>query len=72
MAGVARHLGNEGAVDLDLVEREPPQIGQAGIGRAEVVHGDAHAQVSSAACNWSSVAGGVAQQRASVISSSSR
>src|ERR1700733_4752924 len=35
---------HEGAIDLDLVERESPQITQAGISSAEIVHDDRHAE----------------------------
>ena len=44
-AGVtAAQPEREGAVDLELVEREAPQVGQARIAGAEIVHGDAHTQ----------------------------
>ena len=36
---------DERAVDLDLVEREGPQVGERRIAGAEIVHGDAHAEV---------------------------
>jgi len=36
-----QQVGNEGAVDLDAVERERLQIGERGIAGAEIVHGDA-------------------------------
>jgi len=37
-------IADEAAVDLDLVERELPQVAQAGIASAEIVHGDADAK----------------------------
>ena len=41
---VAAEIHDEGAVDLDLVERERLQIGQRRIAAAEIVHRDAHAE----------------------------
>jgi len=41
---IAAEIHHEGAVDLDLVEREGLQIAQRGIARAEIVHRDAHAE----------------------------
>src|SRR5216683_2820657 len=38
------HPADERAVDLEAVDRQPRQIGEARIARAEVVHGDLHAQ----------------------------
>src|SRR6267154_1557020 len=40
----AAEVHDEGAVDLDLVERERLQIAQRGIAAAEIVHRDAHAE----------------------------
>src|SRR5687768_5906487 len=42
--GVVDHVLNEAAVDLDLVEREHPEIAQRRITGAEIVHRDADAQ----------------------------
>ena len=41
---IAAEIHDEGAVDLDLVERERLQIGQRRIAAAEIVHRDAHAE----------------------------
>ena len=41
---IAAEIDDEGAVDLDLVERERLQIAQRGIAAAEIVHRDAHAE----------------------------
>ena len=41
----ALDVGDERAVDLDLVEGEAAQIAQRAIARAEIVHGDAHAEL---------------------------
>src|SRR5438445_8400901 len=38
------HPADERAVDLEAVDRQPRKIGEARIARAEVVHGDLHAQ----------------------------
>lgn len=38
-------IGDEGLVDLDLVERKRLQIGQRRIAGAKIVHGDAHAEI---------------------------
>jgi hypothetical protein len=38
-----RKLADEGAVDLDLVERESMQIGERRISRAEIIHRNADA-----------------------------
>src|SRR6185437_14740539 len=46
---IAAEIDDEGAVDLDLVERERLQIAQRGIARAEIVHRDAHAERLQAA-----------------------
>src|SRR5665811_701377 len=40
----AAEIGDEGLVDLDLVERKRLQIRQRRIAGAEIVHGDAHAE----------------------------
>ena len=37
---------HERAVDLDLVEGEALQVAERGIAGAEVVHGDAHAELA--------------------------
>jgi len=37
VAGIVSHAHDERAVDLDLVERQAPQIGQGGLALAEVV-----------------------------------
>ena len=42
--GVGIHPVDEGAVDLQRVDRELPQIAQRGIARAEVVDADLDAQ----------------------------
>ena len=42
--GVLGQLADEAAVDLDLVEGEMRERGEAGIAGAEIVHGDAHAE----------------------------
>src|SRR5580704_10872131 len=39
-------LADEGAVDLDLVEREAAQIAERRIAGAEIVHADAHAEIA--------------------------
>ena len=44
--GAAVHVGNEGAIDLDLVEREAAQVAERAIAGAEIVHGDAHAELA--------------------------
>src|SRR5262245_47330795 len=36
--GAVRQIADEGAIDLDLVERETPQIAQARIAGTEIVH----------------------------------
>ena len=41
---VAAEIHDEGAVDLDLVERERLEIAQRGVSAAEIIHGDAHAE----------------------------
>ena len=41
---IAAEPGDEAAVELDLVEREGPQIAHRGIARTEIVHRDAHAE----------------------------
>src|SRR5665647_3910533 len=41
---VAAEIDDEGAVDLDLVERESLQIGERRIAAAEIVHGNAYAE----------------------------
>jgi hypothetical protein len=38
-----RDIGDEAAVDLDLVERKTLQVGQRGIAGAEIVQRDPHA-----------------------------
>src|SRR5271165_1764992 len=43
-ASLAADRGNEGTVDLDLVEGEAAQIAQRRIPGAEIVHGDADAE----------------------------
>ena len=43
---IVRQLPHEGAIDLDLVEREGAQIAQARIAGAEIVHRDAHAEAA--------------------------
>ncbi|GCC44573.1 hypothetical protein chiPu_0028521, partial [Chiloscyllium punctatum] len=41
---IAAEIDDEGAVDLDLVERKRLQIAQRGIAAAEIIHRDAHAE----------------------------
>ena len=41
-----QHVADERAVDLDLVEREVPQIGQRRIAGAEIVHRNPHADLA--------------------------
>ena len=41
--GLVREIGHERAVDLDRVEREPPQIAERRIAGAEIVDREAHA-----------------------------
>ena len=43
-SGLRRQILHEGAVDLDLVERERAQVAQRRVAGAEIVHGDAHAE----------------------------
>src|SRR6266571_9259494 len=38
------HPADERAVDLEAIDRQPRQVGEARIARADVVHGDLHAQ----------------------------
>jgi hypothetical protein len=40
---LARHVLHERAVDLDFFDGEPPQVGERGIARAEVVDAERHA-----------------------------
>src|SRR5687768_1177630 len=42
---VGGHLGGERAVDLELVDREALQVGQAGVAGAEVVDHHRHAEI---------------------------
>src|SRR5687768_17083030 len=42
---VAGHLGGERAVDLELVDREALQVGQAGVAGAEIVDHHRHAEL---------------------------
>ena len=42
--GVRRDAGHERAIDLDRVDGEPAQAGEARVPGAEVVDGDSHAQ----------------------------
>src|SRR5262249_3291135 len=46
---IVLEIGDEGLVDLDLVERKGLQIGQRRIAGAEIVHGDANVEVLEAA-----------------------
>src|ERR1700683_4122375 len=48
---VGSDVGNEGLIDLDLVEGKRLQIGQGRISRAEIVHGDAYSQRLDAAAD---------------------
>ena len=65
--GAYFHIGDEGLIDFDLVEREAAQITQRRIARAEVVHGDAHA-IRGAGAGSSSVLSFFCISMASVIS----
>jgi len=40
--GVGRHVANEGAVDLERVDGEALEVGQARVTGAEIVHRDTH------------------------------
>ncbi len=46
---VAAEIDDEGAVDLDLVERECLEIAQRGVAAAEIIHGDADTERLQAA-----------------------
>ncbi len=43
---VAHHRLDEGAVDLDLGDREFAQVGERRVARAEVVEGEVHAEIA--------------------------
>ena len=42
--GAASQIGHEGAIDLQLLDRESLEVGKSRIAGAEVVHRQAHAQ----------------------------
>ena len=46
VARVGRHALHEGAVDLDLVHRQPAQVGQRRVAGAEVVDRQPYAEVA--------------------------
>jgi hypothetical protein len=43
IVGIAQHIGDETAIDLDPIDRYAPQVTQTGEAGAEIVQSDLHA-----------------------------
>ena len=43
IAAIAEHVAHEALIDLQYIDRQALEVGQAGIAGAEVINGDTHA-----------------------------